>query len=157
MRLARACNWLGLLALLAAASLGLRGDATPAARYQTLGHKLICMCGCQQTVLACNTPHCSWRGQMKAELKSDIGKGLSDSLVEQEFIQQWGTLVLAVPHQHGFGLLAWVMPWLAALAGLSLLVWYLRRGARQAPAPAPLSEAELERVRREVAEQEKDR
>lgn len=157
MRWSRIGQGLGLLALLATASLSLRGDATPAARYQSLGHKLICMCGCQQTVLACNTPHCSWRGQMKTELKSDLGKGLSDSLVEQEFIQQWGTLVLAIPHRHGFDLLAWVMPWLAALAGLILLVWYLRRGARSALTPAPLSEAELDRVRREVAEQEKDR
>ncbi len=154
---ARACRGLGLLVLLAAASLGLRGDASPAARYQALGHKLLCMCGCQQTVLACNTPHCSWRGQMKAELKNDLGKGLSNSLIEQEFIQQWGTLVLAVPRRHGFDLLAWIMPWLAALAGLVLLVWFMRRGARSTPIPAQHSEAELERVRHEVAEQEKDR
>lgn len=145
--------WLALLLLIAGAA-ALRGDISPGAQFRQLGQKLICTCGCQQGLLVCNHLHCSYRRQMKAELQQRIAAGGTGSLILQSFVQEYGAAVLAVPKHHGFELLAWILPWLAAGGGMLMLLLVIGYWSRR-PAEAQIPPAALEQVRRELAEDDK--
>ncbi len=143
-----------LLLLLLFASAAMRGGASPVPdRYTRLGQQLICVCGCRQGLLVCNDIHCSYRHKMRQELRRRIALGGSDTAIIQAFVQEYGTAVLAVPAHHGFDRLAWILPWLAAGAGVLLLLLTIHFWSRRRlPAPAAPSSAALDQVRRELAE-----
>ena len=41
-------------------------------RFQTLGHKMMCRCGCSQILLECNHVGCSYSDKMRNELAAAI-------------------------------------------------------------------------------------
>ena len=67
---------------------------------------------------------------------------------------QWGEVIRAAPPPEGAGLLAWILPGLAAAVGL-IAVAFLARGwsrrRRSTPLPAPVSAAERSRLDQELA------
>jgi len=94
------------------------GAGDEAARFNELGHKLMCVCGCGQILLECNHVGCKYSDTMRAELMAGVERGESDDLTLQGFVQKYGTTVLAAPTQQGFNRVAWVMPYLALVLGL---------------------------------------
>lgn len=143
---------LGLVALALFAFLG-AGDE--AARFNELGHRLMCVCGCGQILLECNHVGCKYSDTMRAELMAGVERGESDDLTLQGFVQKYGTTVLAAPTQQGFNRLAWIMPYLALVLGLitvSLIVraWKNRPLVLPADAVRPVSGGELEQFREEA-------
>ncbi len=142
-----------VLVLLLASGIGLRGDNNDA-RFQRLGQKLICMCGCYQGLLVCNHVGCTVVTKMRTELSQRVATKDPDNLILQAFMQEYGSSVVAVPSTHGFNLLAWVMPWVAAALGLAFLLWVIRYWSRHRAAPAAGSPAprpaQVEAVHNEV-------
>jgi cytochrome c-type biogenesis protein CcmH len=99
-------------------------------RVDRLGRELICMCGCTQTLVGCNHLNCPYRGPMTQQLTAAVDRGDSDKTITQFFVQTYGTLVLAAPTNRGFDRIAWVMPYLALLIGMTLvvsIVWMWRK------------------------------
>jgi cytochrome c-type biogenesis protein CcmH/NrfF len=133
----------------------LRGDATTD-RYQRLAAKMQCTCGCTQPMLkACSNMNCSYKASIQAgltKLADRARSNESDDLILQSFVQEFGPDVLAVPPTTGFGALAWSMPWIAALAGIMLVFYVIRRWKTRQPAvaTAPVSGETLDRVRDEI-------
>src|SRR5208282_2966360 len=84
-------------ALLSLAVFALAGAGDPATRFKDLGHQLMCICGCNQILLECNHVGCPDSDGMRNELTAALGRGDSDSLVEQAFVQKYGPTVLAAP------------------------------------------------------------
>jgi len=82
---------LALIALLAVGFMGADSDA----RFNKLGHQLMCMCGCNQILLECNHVGCTYSDRMRNELAAGIDRGDSDSLVLQSFVQKYGNTSLA--------------------------------------------------------------
>ena len=103
--LLRASQLLGI-AVLAIAFIGADVDA----RFNKLGHQLMCMCGCNQVLLECNHVGCSYSERMRGELTAGMERGDSDSLVLQSFVQKYGNTVLSAPTSSGFNMVAWIMP-----------------------------------------------
>ena len=131
------------------------GAGDEAARFNELGHKLMCVCGCGQILLECNHVGCKYSDTMRAELMAGVERGESDDLTLQGFVQKYGTTVLAAPTQQGFNRLAWIMPYLALGLGLitvSLIVhaWKKRPPAADASAVQPVSGNELEKFREQA-------
>jgi len=125
------------------------------ARVDRLGHQVICMCGCNQVLLECNHLGCPYLSRMKQELTAAVARGDSDSAITQFFVQTYGTLVLAAPTNHGFNRVAWIMPYLALLAGMTLVVfivwiWRKRPVRVHASVPAPVRGEELARFREQA-------
>jgi cytochrome c-type biogenesis protein CcmH len=122
------------------------------ARFNQLGHHLMCVCSCNQILLECNHVGCMYSDRMRGELMEAINRGDNDDLALQSFIQKYGTTVVAAPSTSGFGRVAWIMPFVALLAGLASVV-FIVRAWKNRPAPAladgiqPLRGAELERYR----------
>jgi len=101
------------------ASMFLLGAAdAPEARFNRIGHNMMCMCGCGQVLLECNHVGCTYSDSMRNELMAGLQRGDSDNLIEQAFVQKYGNTVLAAPTTTGFNRIAWIMPF--AIFGLAM-------------------------------------
>lgn len=123
-------------------------------RAKRLGQRMMCVCGCNQILTACNHVGCTYSHGMLKELDDRIARGDSDDVILQSFVQEYGPTVLVDPPRTGFTGLVWVVPIVAPLLAL-YLVWELVRRWRQratlAPAAKPhLSRELLDRARREA-------
>jgi len=125
------------------------------ARFKDLGHHMMCVCGCSQVLLECNHVGCQYSDRMRTELIAALDRGDNDDLVLQSFVQKYGTTVVAAPATTGFGRVAWVMPFVALLAGIATLI-FIVRAWKMRPTPAladgipPARGPELERLRDQV-------
>jgi len=143
------------LMLLFVALFMLMGVGDDDARFRTLGHQLMCVCGCGQILLECNHVGCQYSDRMRGELAAALDRGDNDDLTLQSFVQKYGTTVVAAPAKTGFSQVAWIMPFAALFAGFATLV-VIVRAWRNRPAPAladgiqPLRGAELERFREQA-------
>jgi len=148
---------LGGLLLVALVGLGAGDDS---ARIERLGHRMMCMCGCNQILLECNHVGCTYSDTMRKELTAAVDAGKSDDLVLQGFIEKYGTTVLAAPTRSGFDRVAWITPYAALALGLGGVVlvvsaWHRRIADRPVLANPRVSAAELDRFR-EQARRETD-
>jgi len=131
------------------------GAGDEAARFEQLGHQLMCICGCHQILLECNHVGCPDSDGMRNELMAAVSRGESDSLVSQAFVQKYGPTVLAAPTTTGFNRTAWIVPFVALAFGLMTVVFVVRSW-RNRPAPAladglhPVRGAELAQFRNQA-------
>jgi cytochrome c-type biogenesis protein CcmH len=123
------------------------------ARFSSLGHKMICGCGCNQILLECNHVGCPLSDGMRNELTAALQRGDSDSLILQAFVQKYGPTILAAPTGTGFDRVAWITPFAVLLLGLAAAVAIIRSW-RGEPVPAGAASREqndlVNRVRRET-------
>ncbi|MGC9291627.1 MAG: cytochrome c-type biogenesis protein [Acidobacteriaceae bacterium] len=143
---------IALASLLLMATVG-AGDN--AARFNDLGHRLMCTCGCNQVLLECNHVGCTVSTQMRNELQAALDRGGNDDLILQGFVQKYGPTVLAAPQRSGFGVVAWVTPgaiFVLATLATALLVrhWKQRAVTPLAKVTGPRMEAMRERIRKET-------
>ena len=146
----------GALAVAVCFSLG----ATDAgSRFNDLGHRLMCTCGCAQLLGECNHVGCPESGRERDELKASIAAGKSDKEIMDWFAAKYGATMLAAPTTEGFNLVAWIAPFAvfgAALLGTILLVRRWSVGKTQAVAGLdavnmdPAERERLEAIRRET-------
>ena len=154
---ARSTRWIKFLqaTTLALAVCFSMGATDAGSRFNDLGHRLMCTCGCAQLLGECNHVGCPESGRERNELTAAIASGLSDTDVLASFSTKYGATVLAAPTTHGFDLVAWIAPFAvfaAALLGTILLVrhWSVGRTRATAQASSPEMDALRERVRRET-------
>jgi len=158
-------NRAGRFYLMLAIALALSALAVPPAahaqqseRAKHLGGRMMCVCGCNQVLTACNHVGCTYSHTMLKELDDRIARGDSDDLIVQSFIQEYGQTVLIDLPKTGFTGLLWLVPIVAPLFALYLLwelIWRWRRRAVLTPAGgAPSVPSELiERARREAGKE----
>jgi cytochrome c-type biogenesis protein CcmH len=126
------------------------------ARFNNLGHRLMCVCGgCNQILLECNHVGCQYSDRMRGELMAGVERGDSDDLTLQAFVQKYGPTVMAAPTTTGFNRVAWVMPYLVLVLGITTVVfivraWRMRPLVMPAGAVRPVSGAELEQFREQA-------
>ena len=141
-----------------AAALTLGATTDSDTRFNTLGHRLMCTCGCGQVLMECNHVGCQSSDKMRAELLASMNRGGSDDEILQGFVDRYGPVVLAAPTKTGFNSVAWLTPYLALIAGLVLTgivvrMWRTRSKATPAVAPAKLDTAAMDSLRRRVHEE----
>jgi cytochrome c-type biogenesis protein CcmH len=99
------------------------GAGDQSARVNDLGHRMMCVCGCNQILLECNHVGCAYSDRMRNELVAAVDRGDNDDLTLQSFVQKYGTTVMAAPTKTGFNRVAWVMPYLTLVLGLGTVVF----------------------------------
>jgi cytochrome c-type biogenesis protein CcmF len=111
---------------------------------------IICMCGTcgRQRVGECT---CGKAAEMREEISGLVTKGMTREQVFQYYIDKYGSQEpLAEPIDKGFNRLAWLLPYIAGIAGLGAVIgvafrWSRRPGPRTAPpAPEPATAADTE-------------
>ena len=100
----------------------LMGAGDDSARFKSLGHHMMCVCGCNYVLLECNHVVCPNSDRMRAELAAAVDRGENDNLVFQGFVQKYGPVVLLAPPKTGFGRVAWVTPFVALIIGVGTVV-----------------------------------
>jgi len=140
------------VAMLCLIVFALLGASDEGARFNNLGHRLMCVCGCNQILLECNHVGCTYSDRMRGELVAGLDRGENDDLALQDFVQKYGPAVLAAPTGTGFDRVAWIMPFLALVLGLLTTIFIVlawrKRPALAAPGGVfPVSGSELERFR----------
>lgn len=150
-----------LLAIAVTFSLG----ATDASsRFNDLGHRLMCTCGCAQLLGECNHVGCPESGREREELTAAIASGKTDQQILDWFAAKYGATMLAAPTMHGFNLVAWIAPFAVLAAGfLGTFLLVRRWSVGRTPLPAgtspdssmeaiadPAERERRERIRRET-------
>jgi len=130
------------IALLAATAPPLLAAEPP--RAADLEAELVCPV-CETTLDQSNAPVAE---RMKLFIRERIAAGDSEQEIKDALVAQFGPGVLATPPKGGFGLLAWLVPIVALLAGAiatAVLVrsWAHRR--EEEPEPEAPIEPELDR------------
>ena len=141
--------------LLAVAVCFSMGATDASSRFNDLGHRMMCTCGCAQLLGECNHVGCPESGRERNELSAAIAAGLSDKEILAAFSAKYGATVLAAPTTQGFDLVAWIAPFAvfaAALLGTILLVrrWSVGKTQSEAPASDPAMDALRDKIRRET-------
>jgi len=129
-----------LLALVLLAVLPLLAQQQ-ADRVKEIGGKFQCMCGCNQVLTQCNHVGCTVSTSMLKELGTMVNRGDSEDKITQTFVQEFGTTVYAEPPKSGFSLVAWLMPVFYFLVGAAIVVFFIMKWRKQAPAPAAVAPA----------------
>lgn len=124
-------------ALLLVAVLLVSAGPSDDTRVNTLGHQMMCMCGCSQILAECNHVGCSYSTKMLAQIREAVARGDSDGAIKKMMVEQYGTVVLAAPTTRGFDVVAWITPFVIFLLALGAVVVVIRTWKRRgAPVPA---------------------
>jgi cytochrome c-type biogenesis protein CcmF len=122
-------------------------NVTPAERgalERQLEGEILCTCGCRRPLNDCGMLNCGGHASQTAKLRQFLAEGQDHDAVIASFIRDFGSeSVLAAPVDRGFNRLAWLFPYLAALAALIGIVVSARRWSHQ-PAPAAAGDAGLD-------------
>jgi cytochrome c-type biogenesis protein CcmH len=125
------------------------------ARVNKLGHKLICMCGCEQVLLECNHYGCPYLTPENRELVAAVDGGKGDQDILTAFVNEYGPTVLAAPPYSGFNRVVWLAPYFALALGLFGVVliarnWKNRPDAATSKSRIPEVNPELDRFREQA-------
>jgi cytochrome c-type biogenesis protein CcmH len=118
----------------------LMGADNQEARFQSLGGKIMCSCGCAQMLLKCNHVGCPNSDRMIRELRANVQSTSNDEEVLNWFRKQWGVTAVVEPSTHGFELVAWMLPIAGLGLGLLLVVVLIRNWKLRT---APVAAADL--------------
>jgi cytochrome c-type biogenesis protein CcmH len=132
------------------------GAGTPSTRFDKLGHKLMCTCGCAEILLECNHVGCPNSTGLIKDLHAQVDSGASDTSILAWFAEQNGPTVLAAPFRNNFfDNSSWYIPGgllLLGIVGILLLVRYWK--ARIKPEPVlphtPSNDELLNRIRKDT-------
>ena len=98
--------------------------------------------------------------QMRGVIRERLAAGETPEQVKAYFVEKYGVWILLAPPRQGFSLLVWIVPYAGLLAGLVLVIVVVRRWSRRAAtasvAPPPVDEAMRQRIRREMAEMDRE-
>ncbi len=139
------------LLVLALAIPVLAGASNDEARFNKVGHQMMCMCGCGQVLLECNHAGCTVSDKMRNELAAGIQRGDNDDLILSSFVGNYGGTVLAAPIRGGFDKVAWITPFAVFILATGAAVWIVRvwksRPGIVAATATPAAVPELDRFR----------
>lgn len=139
------------------------GDRENDSTVKAIEGRLRCTCGCNLDVFTCRTTDftCATSPAMHRVVLARLDSGMTAAQVVEAFERQYGQAVLMAPPRRGFNWTAYVMPFVGFGVGIGLVLGLMRRWIRARPKQEPLadgegqapgvaSDAELERLKREL-------
>jgi len=82
---------------------------------------------------ACEQKVCQ---QMRDMIDEMLLEGKTDQEIIDEFVVQYGVVILGEPPKEGINLMAWLMPALMVVLGLGFAFWMSKKWSQKKPAPA---------------------
>ena len=120
---------------------GPRAHAATPEETKGIARELVCLCGdCNRESLA--TCQCGFAADRRAEIGAALDGDSGGAEIIAQFVETYGSIVLATPPPKGYNLLAWIIPFalmlLAAAFLRSVLVrWKRGKAAHALPFPPP--------------------
>jgi cytochrome c-type biogenesis protein CcmH len=126
----------------------LAAQTEPVSQMRTLQteiqNELACYCGCGMTIQGClGGMTCSESRAVSKEVASLLESGKGKTEVIQAMVAEYGERILAAPTKEGFNLTAWLLPFVALIAGGFIVVKVISGWKQQAQriAPTPAAKA----------------
>ena len=143
----------GVLFLLALSVASVRA-ASPEA-IKEVAAELVCLCGdCARESLA--TCLCGFATQQREDIGSSLDGGKTAQETIDEYVSEYGQMVLASPPAEGINLLAWITPFAALVFGV-FLIRSILRNRMQEVSPTPTVETpQHDRLQRELERFDED-
>lgn len=116
-------------------------------RFDRLGGKIMCTCGCGQMLLQCNHVGCPNSAKMISQLHQQVDATAAtndDEAVLNFFRKEWGVTTVVEPNRHGFELIAWILPFAGLGMGIFLVVVVVYRWHGSPAAAAGRAEIKLD-------------
>ncbi len=130
---------------------GAKPSMAPDAR-DAVERRLSCPCPCTLDVFVCRTSMpCGFSPRMHADVASLVAGGYTGDEIVEAFVNVYGERVLMAPTKQGFNWVGWLAPFAAIGGGAVVLAALVRRWqspARPLPAPAAMTDATDEELRR---------
>lgn len=143
----------GVLFLLAI-SVASVGAASPEA-IKEVAAELVCLCGdCARESLA--TCLCGFATQQREDIGSSLDGGKTAQETIDEYVSEYGQMVLASPPAEGINLLAWITPFAALVFGVFLIRSILRNRMQEASPTPTVETAQRDRLQRELERFDED-
>lgn len=86
--------------------------------------ELMCNCGCNDLLINCA---CENAEQLRGIIDSMLDKGKSKKEILAAFVSQFGESILSAPPTRGFNLIAYIVPFVALLAGVGVALVFVRK------------------------------
>ena len=119
----------GVLFLLAISVASIRAASSEA--IKEVAAELVCLCGdCARESLA--TCLCGFATQQREDIGSSLDGGKTAQETIDEYVSEYGQMVLASPPAEGINLLAWITPFAALVFGVFLIRSILRNRMQEA-------------------------
>ena len=115
------------MALVFAVALVTIGAGDTSSKFSSVGHKMVCVCGCGQILLECNHVGCPDSDRMIGELRTQVAGGGGDTSIFNWFVAKYGPTVLAAPIRGGFDNAAWIVPVVVFVLAIVGTAWLIRR------------------------------
>ena len=109
-------------------------QAADEAAFRRISDKLICQCGCHYGLSNCPHLDCPSAPLLRAAIREKLAAGQSEEQALKALVADFGPVLLGAPPPEGFNLSAWVMPFLALVAGGWLVQRIVRRWRARQPA-----------------------
>jgi len=117
------------------------GAANCGAMVNQLENELMCPTCQGETLSQSDTPSAH---RIEAFIHRRCRAGASKSQIKSELVSQFGESILAAPPKQGFGLLAWILPFVGLIGGAVVVAVLARRWTRaREPAPSLPGQPEL--------------
>ncbi|MBS0592234.1 MAG: cytochrome c-type biogenesis protein [Rubrivivax sp.] len=123
----------------------LADDPALEARVLHIAEELRCLV-CQNESIAASQADLAV--DLRQQIRGQLQQGRSDAQIVDYMVQRYGDFVLYRPPVRASTWLLWGGPFVLLAAGAAALVLAIRRQRRGARTPAPLSQAESERLER---------
>jgi cytochrome c-type biogenesis protein CcmH/NrfF len=105
----------------------------PSNDVRRVGARLLCQCGCKDSVATCSMLDCSFSKPAKERIARMQAVGMSDDQIVQAFMRDYGAgIYLAEPNSLG-----WIVPYASVAFGL-MVIWLFIKKYRK-----PASEAAM--------------
>jgi cytochrome c-type biogenesis protein CcmH/NrfF len=130
-------------------------ETANSARFDKLGHRLMCTCGCNQLLGECDHVGCPDREKMNTQLIASINHGDSDDQIFHAFQDEYGPTALAAPMFTRLNRFSWWVPPIVLLLGIGGVFFVVRRWRpRTVPMPTPATDPHTlvleQRIRQET-------
>ncbi|MEE2626846.1 MAG: cytochrome c-type biogenesis protein CcmH [Candidatus Latescibacterota bacterium] len=143
----------GVLFLLAISVASVRA-ASPEA-IKEVAAELVCLCGdCARESLA--TCLCGFATQQREDIGNSLDGGKTAQETIDEYVSEYGQMVLASPPAEGVNLLAWITPFAALVFGVFLIRSILRNRMQEASPTPTVETAQRDRLQRELERFDED-
>ena len=143
----------GVLFLLAISVASVRA-ASPEA-IKEVAAELVCLCGdCARESLA--TCLCGFATQQREDIGSSLDGGKTAQETIDEYVSEYGQMVLASPPAEGINLLAWITPFAALVFGVFLIRSILRNRMQEASPTPTVETPQRDRLQRELERFDED-
>lgn len=118
-------------------------DPQLAEAFKRISDRLVCQCGCNLILRVCNHENCPSATPMRKKIEEELLEGASEEQIVQDFVREYGVVILSEPPRKGINLAAWVMPGFAVLVGLFLIIylilsWVAKRRLKTADRPTEI-------------------